>query len=101
MHVEQPPNSLDALKERLQDFDPWSLAALHVMTGLSGSALLALAVALRRITPEEAWAAAHVDEDWQIGQWGEDEEAKVRRANRHRDFTAAARLLTFMQGAPR
>jgi chaperone required for assembly of F1-ATPase len=101
MHVEQPPTSLEALKERLRDFDPWSLAALHVMTGLSGSALLALTVVLGRLTPEEAWAAAHVDEDWQIGQWGEDEEAKERRENRHRDFAAAARMLTLMQGARR
>lgn len=99
MHVEQPATSLHAIKTRLRDFDPWSLAALHVMTGLSGSALLALAVALGRLTPEEAWAAAHVDEDWQIGQWGEDEEARERRANRHRDFTAAARTLAFIQGA--
>ncbi len=42
------------------------------------------------MTPEEAWDAAHVDEDWQIGQWGEDEEAAERRANRRRDFAAAA-----------
>ncbi|MET0667803.1 MAG: ATP12 family protein [Methyloceanibacter sp.] len=97
MHVEQPPTSLDALKERLQDFEPWSLAVLHVMTGLSGSALLALAVAFGRLTPEEAWEAAHVDEDWQIAQWGEDEEAKQRRANRHRDFAAAARMLTLLK----
>jgi chaperone required for assembly of F1-ATPase len=101
MHVEQPQASLDAIKKRLSTFDPWSLAALHVMTGLSGSALLALAAALGRLSPEEAWAAAHVDEDWQIAQWGEDEEAKQRRENRHRDFTAAARMLAFMQGAPR
>jgi chaperone required for assembly of F1-ATPase len=101
MHVEQLPTSLEALKERLQDFDPWSLAALHVMTGLSGSALLALAVALRRLTPEEAWTAAHVDENWQIAQWGEDEEARQRREKRHRDFAAAARMLAFRQGAPR
>ena len=67
------------------------------MTGLSGSALLALAVALGRLTPEEAWEAAHVDEDWQIAQWGEDEEAKQRRANRHRDFSAAARMLTLLK----
>ena len=67
------------------------------MTGLSGSALLAFAVALGRLTPEEAWAAAHVDEDWQIAQWGEDEEAKQRRANRHRDFAAAARMLTLLE----
>jgi chaperone required for assembly of F1-ATPase len=96
-HVEQPPTSLDAIKKHLKKFDPWSLAALHVMTGLSGSALLALAVALGRLSPEEAWAAAHVDEDWQIGRWGEDEEAKERRENRHRDFAAAARVLTLLK----
>jgi chaperone required for assembly of F1-ATPase len=97
MHVEQPPASLASIKKRLNTFDPWGLAALHVMTGLSGSALLALAVALRRLTPEEAWAAAHVDEDWQISQWGEDEEAKERSENRLRDFAAAARMLTLLR----
>ena len=97
MHVAQAPSSLDALGKRLAGFDPWSLAALHVMTGLSGSALLALAVALGRLSPEEAWAAAHVDEDWQISQWGEDEEAKVRRESRWRDFAAAARMLELLR----
>lgn len=66
------------------------------MTGLLGSALLALAVALGRLSPEEAWIAAHVDEDWQISQWGEDEEARARRENRWRDFAAAARFLTLL-----
>jgi chaperone required for assembly of F1-ATPase len=97
MHVAQDEASLDAIAARLGEFDAWSLAALHVMTGLTGSALLALAVALGRLTPDEAWTAAHVDEDWQISQWGEDEEAKARRENRHRDFAAAARLLTLLQ----
>jgi chaperone required for assembly of F1-ATPase len=62
------------------------------MTALTGSALLALAVAQGRLTPEEAWEAAHVDEDWQISQWGKDAEAKARRDNRWRDFAAAATL---------
>jgi len=97
MHVEQPPASLDAIGKRLAGFGPWSLAALHVMTGFSGSALLALAVALGRLSPEEAWAAAHVDEDWQISQWGEDEEARQRRENRRRDFAAAARMLELLR----
>jgi chaperone required for assembly of F1-ATPase len=97
MHVRQPGASLDAMRGRLEDFDPWRLAALHVMTGLSGSALLALAVALQRLTPEEAWDAAHVDEDWQIAQWGEDEEAKERREDRHRDFAAAAKMLALLK----
>jgi chaperone required for assembly of F1-ATPase len=97
VHVAQPQASLDRLKERLAGRDPFSLAALHVMTALSGSALLALAVALGRLSPEQAWDAAHVDEDWQISQWGEDQEAAERRANRRRDFTAAARTLQLLQ----
>jgi chaperone required for assembly of F1-ATPase len=93
VHVAQPPASLDRLKETLAGRDAFGLAALHVMTALTGSALLALAVAERRLTPEEAWAASHVDEDWQISQWGEDAEAAERRKNRWRDFEAATRTL--------
>jgi chaperone required for assembly of F1-ATPase len=50
-------------------------------------------VAKGRLAPEDAWQAAHVDEDFQISQWGEDAEAAKRRAHRRRDFDAAARLL--------
>jgi len=96
VHVAQPGSSLDRLKERLGGRDGFSLAALHVMTSLTGSALLALAVALGRMTPEQAWEAAHVDEDWQISQWGEDAEARARRENRRRDFTAAAKALALL-----
>jgi chaperone required for assembly of F1-ATPase len=92
-HVAQPEASLRRLKEKLAERDAFSLAALHVMTALTGSALLALGVALWPLTPEAAWQAAHVDEDFQISQWGEDAEAAARRQNRWRDFEAAARLL--------
>jgi chaperone required for assembly of F1-ATPase len=98
MHVQQPKASIDQIRQLLLAFDAWSLAALHVMTGLSGSALLALGVALGRLSPQAAWEAAHVDEDWQISQWGEDEEAKDRRARRWRDFAAAARMLELLRG---
>ena len=98
VHVAQPQASLDRLRQELAGRDGFSLAALHVMTALTGSALLALAVARGRLTPEQAWAAAHVDEDWQISQWGEDEEAAERRENRWRDFAAAAKMLDTLQG---
>jgi chaperone required for assembly of F1-ATPase len=98
VHVAQPETSLDRLRRQFAGRDAFSLAALHVLTSLSGSALLALAVALGRLTAEEAWAAAHVDEDFQISQWGEDEEARARRENRWRDFAAAARMLQLLQG---
>jgi chaperone required for assembly of F1-ATPase len=97
VRVDQPQASLDRLREALKAHEPFGLAALHVMTGLTGSALLARAVALGRMTPEEAWKAAHVDEDWQIAQWGEDAEAASRRAARRRDFAAAARALSLIK----
>ena len=95
-HVPQPQGSLDRIREQLTGVDAFGLAALHVMTSLTGSALLALAVALKRLTPEEAWTAAHVDEDWQIGQWGEEAEAAERRTRRRQDFDAAARMLRLL-----
>ncbi len=93
VHVAQPEASLTRIRGELEGCDPFSLAALHVMTALTGSALLALAVLKGKLSPEEAWEAAHVDEDFQISQWGEDEEAKARREARWRDFAAAARAL--------
>jgi chaperone required for assembly of F1-ATPase len=96
-HIAQPQSSLDRIGERLGALDAFSLAALHVMTALTGSAVLALAVALGQITPEAAWEAAHVDEDWQISQWGEDAEAATRRESRLRDFQASAKMLALLR----
>lgn len=96
-HVAQPQSSLDRIGERLGALDAFSLAALHVMTALTGSAVLALAVALGRLTPEEAWAVAHVDEDWQTSQWGEDAEAATRREHRWREFEVATSMLSMLR----
>jgi chaperone required for assembly of F1-ATPase len=93
VHVAQPEASLANIRARLEGLDAFGLAALHVMTSLTSSALLALAVALKRLSPEVAWKAAHVDEDWQMSQWGEDAEAKAAREARRRDFEAAARMI--------
>jgi len=93
-HVAQPQSALAAVGAALTAIgDPFALAALHVATTLTGSALLALAVSRRRLSPEEAWRAAHVDEDFQISQWGEDGEAEARRAARWREMAAAAKIL--------
>lgn len=94
MHIEQPRESIAVLGAWLaRRNDPFRLAALHVMTSLTGSALLALAVEAGELDADAAWLAAHVDEDWQIEHWGQDAEAVARRSQRHRDFSAAANLL--------
>lgn len=94
IHVEQPRETIALLGAHLnQRADPFRLASIHVMTTLTGSALLALAVDFGELDVETAWNAAHVDEDFQAGQWGQDSEAQARRAFRKRDMMAAARLI--------
>ena len=93
MHVTQPDTSVAALRDAIAAAEgPFRLAALHTMTTLTGSLLIALAVLHGRLSPEEAWAAAHVDEHYQASVWGRDEEAEVRLALRKTEFEAAARV---------
>lgn len=95
IHVEQPRETIAAIDVHLsQRAEPLHLAALHVMTSLMGSALLALAVDFGELDAEAAWSAAHVDENFQAGQWGHDSEALARQAYRKRDMMASARLLS-------
>lgn len=94
IHVAQPPAAIQALKIHLANrMEPFRLGAMHLMTSLSGSALLALAVEAGELSAEQAWEASNVDEDWQVEHWGQDSEAVARRNARWRDFDAAARLI--------
>jgi chaperone required for assembly of F1-ATPase len=92
VHVVQPEPAIAAARAAFPA-DPWSVAALHVVTTITGSALLALALAHGVREEDAIWAAAHVDEDWNIEKWGADEEVVARRAARHVDFKAAASIL--------
>jgi|SRR5262245_26333079 len=75
----------------------WRLGALNVMTTLTGSALLALALAAGRLDAESAWTAAHVDEDWNMEMWGRDLLALERRAFHFTEFKAAAMVLDVLR----
>jgi chaperone required for assembly of F1-ATPase len=98
MHVSQPDTAVEAARAALPT-DPWSIAAVHVVTTLTGSALLALALTHGVLDPDQVWAAAHVDEDWNAEQWGVDEEVAARRAARLVDFKAASRILSALKTA--
>lgn len=104
VHVPQSREAITALRihlGRCLSDEPavraLKLAGLHLMTSLTGSALLALAIEAQEITPEDAWSAAHVDEDWQIEQWGQDSEAVARRNARWRDMNAAALMIAALR----
>jgi chaperone required for assembly of F1-ATPase len=89
--VAQPPEAEGAIRAAIEPLrSPLRLAALHVMTTLTGSVLIALAHAEGAIPADEAWAAAHVDEHYQESVWGEDHEARMRREAREAEFRAAS-----------
>ena len=99
MHVTQDEAELDAIRalaeKRMGDME--ALCALYLATSLSGSAVLALALTEPGEDEGRAdivWQAAHVDEDWNRAQWGEDAEASAQRAVCWRDFDAAAFVLS-------
>lgn len=97
MFIEQPPEALTAAAAAIPA-DAWRLGAVSSITTLTGSALLALAMLRGRLSVEEAWAAAHVDEDWNMEFWGRDERALERRAYRFAEMAAAADVLRFAPG---
>jgi chaperone required for assembly of F1-ATPase len=96
MPVDQPPATLQKIAKTLEPHDAFRLTALHVMTTLTGSALLALADARGFLSASQAWSAAHIDEDYQIALWGQDEEAQHRRRLRTAEFDAASTFLTLL-----
>jgi chaperone required for assembly of F1-ATPase len=94
IHVSQPPDATNAVAGAVAGYQaPLILAALSSVTTLTGSAIIALALARGRLSADGAWLAAHVDEDYQSRVWGADDEAVFRQANRRRDFDAAVLVL--------
>ena len=86
IHVAQETDELEKLSKLYDQFDEFALTSLHNMTTMTGSALLPLALLIGSWGVEDIWTAAHLEEDFQIERWGEDEEAQKRRKKRHEEF---------------
>ncbi len=96
VHMPQPAETIGRLNSAVAARDPFALAGLSPLVTISGSLLIALALAEGALSLDAAWAAATLDEQWQAEQWGEDAEAAAALANRRRDFEAAARFLALL-----
>ncbi|MBG1231701.1 ATP12 family chaperone protein [Aestuariivirga litoralis] len=97
IYVKQPEAALRAVEAHIAGLDAFKLTAVHNLTTLTGSALLALMIHSGAIDSASGWAAAHVDEDYQISTWGEDHEAARRRANRKADFEGTVKFLSLLK----
>lgn len=99
VHAPQPAVLLDSLRADVARLTAFELTCFHDLVAMSGSLLIALAVIDRFDTPEALWAASRVDEEWQIAQWGSDEEAEALAEGRKRAFLDAARFYFALRSA--
>ena len=96
MHRPQPAETVERLGRAVAARDSFRLAALSPLVTISGSLVVALALAEGEIGLETAWAAATLDEAWQAEQWGEDALAVQAMAARRREFDAGYLFLTLL-----
>lgn len=94
--VEQPEDAKRRLEEAVAGYSDAALSALYNLTHMSGSLVIALAVAEGRLTAEEAFSAAQVEELYQIERWGDDPHAQKQREGVRRDIEACARFLALL-----
>ena len=96
--VSQPADAVARLGEAVAAHGDLALSALYNLTHISGSLIVALAVAEGRLSVEEAYAAAQLDELYQLERWGEDPTATKRHEGIRLDIGASARFLALLEG---
>lgn len=96
MHRKQPQPTVERLRQAVLTRDAFALAGLSHLVTVSGSLLVALALAEGAIDLDAAWSAAVLDEQWQAETWGSDAEAEKALVARRADFEAGHRFLTLL-----
>ncbi|MEH6403375.1 MAG: ATP12 family protein [Sneathiella sp.] len=92
-HVAQAPQSLASMKAVIEQQNDMKLAAIHTIVSLTGSLVVTLAVIAGRLTAELAFDVSELDETHTIEEWGEQEEASIRRKNNKASLIAATKFL--------
>ena len=96
VHQNQSDACLTTFRHHVETMSNFAMAGYHNAMTLTGSAILAAAGERRHLSVEEVWSLAHVDEDWQIEQWGPDEEEAERRSGRFDEFQGIMAFLMLL-----
>lgn len=91
--IEQDARSLSRYLEEVGRFSDFELTGFHDLVAISGSLILAFAVAEDELSADEAYQTSRIDELWQIEQWGEDEEASELAERKRFEFLRADRVM--------
>jgi chaperone required for assembly of F1-ATPase len=78
MAADQPPEARIAFAAAADACDDFALTGLARAVGVAGSAVIGLALQRGRLSADAAYAAACLDDLWQLETWGEDFVARQR-----------------------
>ena len=90
---------LDNLRAAVAAHGDLALSALYNLTHIAGSLGIALALSEQRLSAVDGFAAAQLDELYQLERWGEDPSATKRHDGIRRDLEAGARFLALLGDA--
>jgi chaperone required for assembly of F1-ATPase len=77
--------------------DAFQLSAFHDLVSLSGSLALGFAAIESLRTAQDLWTLSRVDENYQISQWGEDDEANSVSDIKRQSFVLAYKFFHMAQ----
>ena len=92
-HIQQDAQAIAALQRVLQVQDDWTLTGLQTLTTITGSLVLALAVAAERLSPADAFVLSRIDETFQAEKWGADAAAEQRATRLCHEVEMAGRFI--------
>lgn len=93
-HVDQSTDALEALREAMTGYDPFTLGGLHVIASITGSLVLGLAVVEGHVSGARAFELSRIDENYQAEKWGADSEAVKRATALAHELDKAVELVT-------
>lgn len=93
-----PQPDLGPARQSLSRYGDFSLSALHTITSICGSLVVALGLAEGRLDSREAWDLSQLDDSWQMERWGADPDAVARRDGHRAEMEAAAAFLAMAAG---
>ncbi|MDP9127507.1 MAG: ATPase [Pseudomonadota bacterium] len=89
MPIEQGPEVFSAMRTVLHRLDDFRLTGLKFATEVSGSLVLALALAEGFYTPQQVFEAAEIDSSFQAQIWGQDPASEKRRESIQYDLVVS------------
>ncbi len=97
--VDQPEEAKATLHAAVSAHGDLALSALYNLTHTAGSVVIALAVSEGRLDAAAAFAAAQMDELYQVDRWGDDPLAEKHREGVRRDIETCTRFLSLLENA--